>query len=272
MPQVTGRRIRKLPVLHVQRQTVAKWLLADPLFQHREYRSALVVRDPVEDIEYLALADRTGANRACRRARVQRHRLIEPRSSPQAFLPSWIEMRARLDFHPGCERFVEPDLFPRRGGDQVAEPLMRDLVRDDVEHIALHVKRAARRIEQNRVFRIRDQAPVLHRAVADTGHGKLIEFGQRIAHPEILGEVRHHLSGDRHCVGCLSLLAFGRKNPEWNARCHALTRCKSTDSDCNQVSRHRWRRGEAMFGPAVSGCGSDARHVRVRRVRRRRPD
>ena len=35
--------------------------------------------------------------------------------------------------HPGCEGFVEPDVVPPREGDEIAEPLVRKLVRDDEE-------------------------------------------------------------------------------------------------------------------------------------------
>jgi hypothetical protein len=40
-------------------------------------------------------------------------------------------VRLRLVLHPRGECLVEPDVIPPRGGDEVSEPLMCDLVRDD---------------------------------------------------------------------------------------------------------------------------------------------
>src|SRR5450432_4278534 len=61
-----------------------------------------------------------------------------PRSSaPSAAPHDVVELRApvRIDLgqdlvlHPGRERLVEPEVVPPRGRDQIAEPVVRDLVR-----------------------------------------------------------------------------------------------------------------------------------------------
>ena len=48
----------------------------------------------------------------------------------QPDLPLRIETRRAFRSHPGRESFVEPKIIPPRHGDEIAKPLMCDLVRD----------------------------------------------------------------------------------------------------------------------------------------------
>ncbi len=86
----------------------------------------------------------------------------------------------RMRCHPGGEAFVQPDVVPPCGGDQVAEPLVRHFVRDDVGHSLLRADGRGLVVDQQRGLAIDDGAPVLHGAGLEVRHGDVVELGQRI--------------------------------------------------------------------------------------------
>ena len=55
----------------------------------------------------------------------------------------------RLALRPGRERLVEPDVVPPRHRDEIAVPLVRDLVRVDVEDAAIAIGRASSSISSS---------------------------------------------------------------------------------------------------------------------------
>ena len=80
------------------------------------------------------------------------------------------------------EGLVEPQVVPPRRGDEVAEPLVRHLVRDragagDVAACA-HPAREDQRVAE------RDAARVLHRAGVELGHERLVVVAERVADAE----------------------------------------------------------------------------------------
>ena len=67
--------------------------------------------------------------------------------------------------YPGCEAFVQPQFVPPIHGDEIAEPLMGELVRYDVHHtIAILLIRRIL-VEQNGSCAVGDETPVLHGTV-----------------------------------------------------------------------------------------------------------
>ena len=126
----------------------------------------------------------------------------------QLHLPGGVEAVGGLLGKPGREGFVEPDLVPRRRRDEVSEPLVGNFMRNDFEHVALRFGAAARRIEQQVVFGVGDQAPVFHRTPARAGHGKLVERGKVYGWPKYSREEGHHLAA--HVEGVAGLFAFAR--------------------------------------------------------------
>src|SRR3546814_20762432 len=79
-------------------------------------------------------------------------------------LPVGVEMVARLGLHPARETFVEPQIVPPRHGDEVAEPLVRDLVRlHGIDRLPCRIAGDLRIVEQD-AFEGEDRAPILHRA------------------------------------------------------------------------------------------------------------
>jgi hypothetical protein len=68
-------------------------------------------------------------------------------------------MIRRLRAHPRGEALIEPQVVPPRHRHQVAEPLVRDFVRDDAIDAFLRVRGTGRRIVEKRGVVIRDAAP-----------------------------------------------------------------------------------------------------------------
>jgi hypothetical protein len=99
-----------------------------------------------------------------------------------------VQARRHAAFHPRREAFVEPQVVPPAHRDQVAEPLVRHLVRGGGEDLLAVVLGRDRRVEQQRVFEREDRAPVFHRAeeLAAARAGDVVELRQRVAHAEII--------------------------------------------------------------------------------------
>src|SRR5689334_422830 len=112
-------------------------------------------------------------------ARVERQRILLLAIAVQPSLPLRIEMLGRLLLHPAGKTLVEPEIVPPAHGDEIAEPLVRHLMREDGKDAAARRLRVARGIEQEAAFEEGDAAPVLHGAAEAAGHRDQIEFWQR---------------------------------------------------------------------------------------------
>lgn len=77
-------------------------------------------------------------------------------------------------FHPACESLVKPQVIPPFHGDQITEPLMRELMRHDDGDPLLGVGAGfVLRVEQG-CLSVCDQAPVFH------GTGTKVRNGNQI--------------------------------------------------------------------------------------------
>jgi hypothetical protein len=126
----------------------AKRLFAQPGLEHAQESAALLVGDAVEGALGLAFAgdrlvDRMGAG-----AGIEVHRPFSAFVRLEQDPPFGMEAIGRLGRHPLGERLVEPEVVPPGHGHQVAEPLMRDLVRHDAVHDLPGLLRRARRVDQ----------------------------------------------------------------------------------------------------------------------------
>src|SRR5207245_8151889 len=101
------------------------------------------------------------------------------------------------DLHEGGESLVETDAVPPAHRDEVAEPHVRVLVRDDVgDALELGVGRRAL-VDEQRCLPERDRAQVLHRARRKVRDREEVEIVDRIRTAVISIEEGERGDGDR---------------------------------------------------------------------------
>ena len=134
VPQVGGHRVAVGVRLEVGAHAVAEDVGPDVLLEHAQYAAALLVGQEVEHaLGLLGRADRVldgsgGVHAVDGQRRLARGGEADP-AVPRR--PEGVDAE-RL--HEGGEGLVEPDALPPAHGDEVAEPHVGQLVRDDVGH------------------------------------------------------------------------------------------------------------------------------------------
>ena len=101
--------------------------------------------------------------------------------------------------HEGGEGLVQPDAVPPAHRHEVAEPLVRELVRDDVgDVLELGLGRVLGIDEQQR-FAVGDQAGVLHRALREVGDRHEVDLPVGVGDAVVVGEEpqREHAGFER---------------------------------------------------------------------------
>src|SRR5207249_6363200 len=84
-----------------------------------------------------------------------------PRKFPaQPDFPLWIKVRRAFGAHPRGKSFIEPKIVPPSHRYQVAEPLVRHFMGENLVDILLCFRRGTFRIKQKLRFIIGDPAPV----------------------------------------------------------------------------------------------------------------
>src|SRR2546427_8272831 len=91
--------------------------------------------------------------------------------------------------HPAGETFVEPDIVPPGHRYQIAEPLVRDLVRNDYANSFLLIDRRVIFIDQHLDLAIGDEAGVLHGSRGKVRKGNVVQFPERIWNAEVAIEI-----------------------------------------------------------------------------------
>src|SRR5215469_9684979 len=104
-----------------------------------------------------------------------------------------------LVFHPSSEGFIEPDVVPPSGCNQISEPLMRDLVCLGGESRALLVDGGIL-IDEQYPLAEGDRAGVLHCASREVWHRYQIELRKRKRNSKITFECRYDLRRQRERV------------------------------------------------------------------------
>ena len=183
--------------------------------------------------------------------------------------------------HPRSESFVEPQVVPPAHRDQVAEPLMRDLVRGDVEDALLVRLRGDRRIEQHRVLEREDRAPVLHRAeeAAAARRGDVVELRQRVRSAEVIVVLAQHAHRRVERELRLIRLALLRDDAELGRAVLRGGAIEFAEPEEQQVGRHlrrssgsarerarlraSTRSATGMLLTAICSCGTIASSVNV---------
>ena len=108
----------------------------------------------------------------------------------------------------GGESLVEPELAPVLAGDEVAEPLVCQLV----SHQSLAAADVFRLAAEKRGGVERGLAGVFHTAPVEVLHGDLIVLGPRVGHADFLLKILHALLGIAERVGRVG--EVGRRRPE----------------------------------------------------------
>src|SRR6516164_3139576 len=184
-PEICGRGIAVGVLLHVGADAGPEDVVAEIVFHHPNDRLPLRIGDGIKRCHRLGFVCDRLLDRMGRAAGVFAHGRLLEAAGAEPSLPIWMKLLGGLSLHPAREAFVEPDVVPPCHGDEIAEPLMRHFMGDDVEDAALRVVRAGGRIEQHAALEKRDAAPVLHGAAEAARHRDQVELGKRISDAEI---------------------------------------------------------------------------------------
>src|SRR5882762_5656438 len=89
-----------------------------------------------------------------------------------------------LAFHPRGKAFVQPNIVPPLHSDQVAEPLVRDFMRDDRGHRLVQTHRGLLVIDQEYDFPIRNESCVLIAPAEKSGRPIMSSFSNGYLMPK----------------------------------------------------------------------------------------
>ena len=241
----------------VAANSVAEDAFAQKTFQHPQKRLAFAVSDVVERAVCFRFVGDGLLNRVSCRCCVAFHGNFfgDSRAACRVPLnifrkpdfPIRIEMRTAFAAHPGREPFVKPKIIPPRHCHQVAEPLVRCLVRD---HFVNALARGGGRflwIEKQRRFVVSDAAPILHRAAKAARNRDLIELRKRITNAEVIVVVLKNLRRAFERVSAPFRFSFRRNDSDLRAGNFGFDRLELAGDEHVQVTGHRRSRLEANF-------------------------
>ncbi len=261
-PEVVGGRVGIGVRSQVTTQAVAEDVGAEVRLEHAEHGPAFLVGDLVEHFEDAGLARRRRIHRPRRRAGVAGERRFEVEPPAQGDLPLRIRFVHHLDGDPVGERFVQPEVVPPCRGDQIAEPLVRELVGHEIGDRLALPRRGAALVEQQPVLVVGDQPPVFHRAAAHAGHRDLVELGQHVGAAEVVAEPPQHLLGDLHRIPGLVPAAARGEDAQRKLAEAVFEHVEFAHGQRDEIGRHRRRAGESRRAAAVRKRRlRDHRHV-----------
>jgi hypothetical protein len=96
---------------------------------------------------------------------------------------------------PGCKSFVQPQLIPPIHGDQVAKPLMSQLVGNNVSNPILEFCIRLSFVVEDGCGSVGDEPPIFHGTHGELVNSKKIGLGERIVNTEDFREVVDDLVG-----------------------------------------------------------------------------
>ncbi|GJC83687.1 hypothetical protein ColLi_06525 [Colletotrichum liriopes] len=189
IPQRLGLCVAVLVGLEVVGHALEEGVDAEVVGEHADRRAALEVADVVEDlVDVEGVLDGhvdgvAGADAVQLEGHL--HALID---ELRPHLPLRVEVVGRVPSDPGGEALVEPELVPPVHGDEVAEPLVSQLVGDDVGD-AVAVPRLGRLlVEEDGGGAVGDETPVLHGAVGELVDSEQVGLGEGVLDAEDVGE------------------------------------------------------------------------------------
>ena len=254
-----------LEAAHVQANAFAERLFAEIGLEHVQHTAALAIGDGVERIENVTIGIDWIADLARRLKAVSAHRAEPGQDRAETPFAVRVDTVHRLVADPGREGFVQPDIVPPFRRDEIAEPLMAQLVgmcRQD----AAAARQAGLLIHQEGGFAIDDCAGILHRTIGKFRRGDQVEFSIRVRIVEIGFLPEQHLVGDVERLAELLFLAARRKTAQgYGRRAQGIgrngrggPRLVRADREGDQIGLDRACFGKDMPAPAIlGGLGAD---------------
>ncbi len=241
-PQVIVDRIAEGVLFHIGADAVTKRVGPGIGLQHGDDRGALVIGDVVEGLAGLLGAVDFLQHRVGRRGGVGRLTGLEDALRLQARAPFRMQGVGGIGLHPAGKPFVEPQIVPPLHGHQVAEPLVRHLVRDhQKDQLPVGVGRIGGVVQQ--VFlRIEVGAPVFHRAALDLARrGDQVELEQREGRAEIGVVVMQDVDGLAQRILAARRIAALDDDAQVDAVDALVDALIIADRQEQQIGRHRRR-------------------------------
>ena len=260
VPQVAGLGVGVLMLAQVGGDALAETLRAQVLLEHPEHRGALLVGQHVEHRARVLGAQHGELDRPRAAQRVDRHRRRARDREALPALPVRLPGVDREHLHEGGERLVEPDAVPPLHRDQIAEPHVGVLVRDDVGHALEFGARGAVFVDQQRGLAERDRAQVLHRARSEVGNRDQVELVARIGQLVIVGEPLERERADLARPCGQRPLARHVRDAQRGSGVGRLGRLELAHDEGEQVGRHldRLLVDDLLFAAAEAALALDA--------------
>mmetsp|Transcript_2671 Transcript_2671/g.10384 ORF Transcript_2671/g.10384 Transcript_2671/m.10384 type:complete len:407 (+) Transcript_2671:1817-3037(+) len=182
-------------------------------------------------------------------------------------VPLRVQLVRGEGLHPVREALVEPQVVPPAHGDQVAEPLVRQLVRDDRADALLLAGAHRLLVAEQRHLSVRDQAPILHGAGSKVRDRNHIQLRQRIRNTEELVVELERADASLQGIRTLRTAAGAAENPADDTTFRLVPDVLVlADAECQQVGAHVGCLQECLHALAVlSDLRRALRHVRQRR-------
>ncbi|MCW0417187.1 hypothetical protein NB689_002941 [Xanthomonas sacchari] len=257
--QIVGSGVAEAVRADVVAHAAAEGILADELFEHAQHRGALAVGDAVEGGLDVAVAGDRLADLARADQAVVVHRVMRGTDAVQVGAVLRPQAHGDLLLHPGGEGLVEPQVIPPGHGHRVAGPLVRQLVRGDVER-ALDVVPRRMVVQQQQPVAEGDEPGVLHRAGGEVRRGHQIQLVERIAEVVVVlqrGDDLRRLLQRAPDARALSLCSdaaqgCGLRALRRGRQCRPVDHVPRPDRVSHQVGRQRHGLGEAHGLPALA--------------------
>ncbi len=225
----------------MESHAVSEGLLTDKALKHRQDATAFAVGDAIKGIENVGIAGDRIADLAGIGEAIIAH------DANRSALRGQIKACARIDrihsliANPGGEGFVQPNIIPPDRRDEIAEPLMPELMRVGCHDAAFSCETGAL-IDEQSALSVDNRSGILHGAIGKVWHGDQVEFSIRIGIVEIGFLPGHHFIRDGHGFFKLSAFSGGGEAAEGDCPCADFVRWK--DPAIEQIIRTDGQRHE----------------------------
>ena len=154
--------------------------------------------------------------------------------------PFGIEVVGGLRRHPRREPLVQPQVVPPRHGNEVAEPLVRHFVSDDIEDVLLLALCRELGILQQDALEVENCAPIFHRTeeLRRSRSSDHVELGKRIRRSKIVVVMRKDAFRARQRIVSLIDHALACDNTDLDVPRHDCLALDIAQAKEKQIARH----------------------------------